>query len=129
VAIFEIIVTERRAQKRKLLSSETQSHERLNGTFRFSPTKFVSVTVHVILQTYFLDNFSINVGKSVFYIESFQISLVQRLLALLISVLFYSRNKSIATNLIVLQITNCRQMEIILHFSALNIHNIENCFK
>lgn len=67
MAIFEIIVMECRAQNRKLLSPETQSHERLNGTFRFSPTKFVSVTVHVILQTYLLDNFSINGGKSVLY--------------------------------------------------------------
>jgi len=49
----------------------------------------------------------------VVYIESFQISLVESLLAVLILVLLYSRNKFISTNLIALQISNRRQTEII----------------
>ena len=63
------------AQNRKLRSSETQSHERLIGTFRFSPTKFVSVTVYFILQTYFLDSCSINGGKRWYIYRAFRLVL------------------------------------------------------
>jgi hypothetical protein len=80
------------------------------------------------MQTYFLDNRSINGGKQ-WYIQIFQNIPVQSLLAFLVSVLFYNRNKSNATELIALQILNCRKTKIIFSFSALSIQYIENFFK
>jgi hypothetical protein len=83
-----VAILERNAgQDRKLLSSEKQTHERLNGTFQIQSKEVCcsnSIRQYCILIFWIT---AVLLGKQ-WYIQSLQISLVQSLLTLLISVFF-----------------------------------------